>query len=43
MPTIIATLEDGGSSIISYSLEWNSGGTGSTFTELVGYSTANLV
>lgn len=35
MPTITGT-DTGGLSILSYKLEWNSGGSGDTFTPIVG-------
>ena len=38
----VAVINTGGSDITSYNLEWDSG-TGSTFTEIVGYTTDNLV
>lgn len=41
MPEVAST-DDGGSDITSYNLEWDSG-TGNTFTEVVGYSSDNLV
>ena len=38
----VASSNTGGSDIISYNLEWNSG-SGTTFTEIVGYTTNNMV
>ena len=33
----------GGSSIISYNLEWDNGTYGASFTSLIGYSTNNIL
>lgn len=35
--------ETGGSPILSYALEWDSGTSGSTYTSLIGESTNNIV
>jgi hypothetical protein len=43
MPTITVSTNDGGSGISSYNLEYNGGGVGTTFSELIGYSAVNMV
>jgi len=41
MPSVTGT-NTGGLPILSYLLEWNGGGTGSTFTALIGDAPDNL-
>jgi hypothetical protein len=41
--TVLTGTDTGGSDILSYSLEWDSGSGGASFTPLIGYSTNSLV
>ena len=42
MPAVTGT-NDGGSSIISYVLYWDNGGSGIDFTSLIGENSLNLI
>jgi len=43
MPEITAGDDEGGSPITSYALYWNGGGASTTYTELIGETSANMV